>query len=351
MKGKLIQNNRYIWDGILYFCLGCLSYFLLVRYADIPLRSQDKLMELQAVGAVVVLFIGVGLSIRWIVERLQGYYQSFLRNRRMLVVSLIVAAVLLFGCNYLLLVFAKWLVGVKQIFALHLSGTLAIVGVWLLEMIIVSLFVFSRFYVDLVRLYKHTEELEQASLKARYQALQSQLNPHFLFNCLNTLVAEIEYDPASAVEFTRNLSDTYRYILYCQNRHTVALSEELAFVDTYVQLHKVRLGECLTVDNQIPESYLDVMLPPLSLQLLVENVIKHNVVSMGKPMTITLAIETDDAGCRLAVSNPLRPKQGAVSVGSGLENLNQRYLLFCDKPIVVERTDNQFIVKLPLEII
>ena len=109
------------------------------------------------------------------------------------------------------------------------------------------------------------------------------MNPHFLFNSLNTLVSEIEYNPVNAIEFTRNLADTYRYILYCQDKHTVELNEELQFLDTYVLLRKVRLGDCLQVDNRIADKFGETPVPPLSLQQLVEKVIKHNVISMKKP--------------------------------------------------------------------
>ena len=142
--------------------------------------------------------------------------------------------------------------------------------------------------MDVVRLYKRAEELEESTAEARYRTLQNQLNPHFLFNSLNTLVSEIEYNPVNAIEFTRNLADTYRYILYCQDKHTVELNEELQFLDTYVLLQKVRLGDCLQVDNRIADKFGETPVPPLSLQLLVENVIKHNVISMKKPMTVNV---------------------------------------------------------------
>ena len=131
--------------------------------------------------------------------------------------------------------------------------------------------------MDVVRLYKRAEELEESTAEARYRTLQNQLNPHFLFNSLNTLVSEIEYNPVNAIEFTRNLADTYRYILYCQDKHTVELNEELQFLDTYVLLQKVRLGDCLQVDNRIADKFGETPVPPLSLQLLVENVIKREV--------------------------------------------------------------------------
>lgn len=187
-------------------------------------------------------------------------------------------------------------------------------------------------------------------MQARYMALQSQLNPHFLFNSLNTLIAEIEYNPQGAVGFTRNLSDVYRYILTCQDKRLVSLHDEMGFVDTYVQLHRVRLGDCLTVDWQVADAIREeAQLPPLTLQLLVENIVKHNVISPSRPMTVTVEALMDGEGSAwLRVSNPVHPKLGAVSGGHGLKNLAQRYRLLCGKEIVVEKQENCFDVKVPL---
>jgi len=230
----------------------------------------------------------------------------------------------------------------------YLTPSSAILLVWLVELVIVGQFILNRFYVDVVRLYKRAEELEESTAEARYRTLQNQLNPHFLFNSLNTLVSEIEYNPVNAIEFTRNLADTYRYILYCQDKHTVELNEELQFLDTYVLLQKVRLGDCLQVDNRIADKFGETPVPPLSLQLLVENVIKHNVISMKKPMTVKMWTEPQGDDVWICVANAVRPKQGGVTSGKGLENLSQRYRLLCGKEIVIEQNEKEFIVKLPL---
>lgn len=340
--------SRYLWDMLLYACMGCFSYFFLVHYTDIPVRFQDRLMTAHAFLAVIVSFCGVGLSVRCINGRLLTYYPYFLRNKRMLSAGLVAAAVALLLSNYLLLVFAKALAGVACPFQLQRSGLTVIMVVWLVELVMVGQFILNRFYVDMVRLYKRAEELETSTAEARYRALQNQLNPHFLFNSLNTLVSEIEYNPVNAIEFTRNLADTYRYILYCQDKHTVELNEELQFLDTYVLLQKVRLGDCLEVDNRIADKFWETLVPPLSLQLLVENVIKHNVISMKKPMTVKMWVEYQDKEAWICVSNAMRPKQGNAISGKGLENLSQRYRLLCGKEIRVEQDEKEFIVRLPL---
>lgn len=349
MKKKTRYIKRFLWDILLYSLLGCFSYFLLVRYVEIPEQHQDKLMTFQAFSAIILLFNGVGLSVRYITEKLLMYYQLYLKNHKALFIALAIAALLLFVSNYLSLVLAKLLAGLAHPFILKVnSGLQALIAVWLVEIIIVGQFMLNRFYRELVKLYKRAEELEESTAQARYMALQSQLNPHFLFNCLNTLISEIAYNPMNAIEFTQNLADTYRYILHCQNLRTVPLYEELKFLDTYLRLQKVRLGDCLELDNQIEDKYQDTPLPPLTLQLLIENVIKHNVITIGKPMNIKLASETIGQEVWLKVSNALRPKQGTVSTGKGLKNLTQRFQVLCNKEIKIEKTEKIFTVKVPL---
>ena len=118
---------------------------------------------------------------------------------------------------------------------------------------------------------------------------------------LGLLLAEIEYNPANAVRFTRNLSDVYRYVLQSQDKTLITLGEELEFIQSYLFLHEVRLGNCITCNITIPTEAMEYQLPPLTLQLLVENVIKHNSINSNKPMDITIQIVDHF----LVVSNPI----------------------------------------------
>lgn len=179
---------------------------------------------------------------------------------------------------------------------------------------------------------------------ARYAALQSQLNPHFLFNSLNTLIAEIEYNPGNAVRFTKHLSSVYRYVLQCQDKTLVTLAEELEFLQSYLFLHEVRLGDCISCNRCIPSGYTGCMLPPLTLQLLAENVINHNSITLSKPMKIEICLEEE----YLVVSNPIQPKKSHESPGVGLKNLSNRCLLMLGKEIIIQREEKVFTVKVPL---
>ena len=189
--------------------------------------------------------------------------------------------------------------------------------------------------------HKIENQLEQM----RFEMLKNQINPHFLFNSLNTLISEIGYNPENAILFTQNLSDVYRYILQCQQQRLVTLGSELEFLDSYVFLHRVRLGDCITVDCRLDESLLEYRLPPLTLQLLAENVIKHNIISLRQPMVLSLSSEDENW---LVVSNSVRPKKSVQPSGMGLKNLASRYRLVCGQEIIIEKTTELFTVKIPL---
>lgn len=187
-------------------------------------------------------------------------------------------------------------------------------------------------------------QLQKENNAARYTALQNQLNPHFLFNSLNTLIAEIEYNPSNAVRFTRNLSDVYRYVLQSQDKTLITLGEELEFIQSYLFLHEVRLGNCIACNITIPTEAMEYQLPPLTLQLLVENVIKHNSINSNKPMDITIQIVDHF----LVVSNPIHAKKSDTTSGVGLQNLSNRCKLMIGTDIIINNENQIFTVKVPL---
>ena len=194
------------------------------------------------------------------------------------------------------------------------------------------------------RLQQKAAQLQKENNAARYTALQNQLNPHFLFNSLNTLIAEIEYNPSNAVRFTRNLSDVYRYVLQSQDKTLITLGEELEFIQSYLFLHEVRLGNCITCNITIPTEAMEYQLPPLTLQLLVENVIKHNSINSNKPMDITIQIVDHF----LVVSNPIHAKKSDTTSGVGLQNLSNRCKLMIGTDIIIYNENQIFTVKVPL---
>ena len=186
--------------------------------------------------------------------------------------------------------------------------------------------------------------LEKDNIKAEYDALKSQVNPHFLFNNLNTLVTYVE-DNDEAVDYIQNLSDFLRYTLDERNNGTKTIKEELDLVNKYIFLQKSRFNEYLNIDIDIPKIYHSYMLPSLSLQMLVDNSIKHNVVSKTKPLKIKIYIEDENY---IVVENNLQKKQSAISTKKGLNNLLNRFSFLSEKNIIILEIKDKFIVKLPL---
>ncbi len=193
---------------------------------------------------------------------------------------------------------------------------------------------------------KMNEALKHQQMRTQFEVLQNQMSPHFLFNSLNTLTAIIPEDADAAVEFTQNLSEVYRYILQNRDRELVSLKEELAFVEAYVFLLKMRYPENLHVDFRIEESKMSQSIAPLTLQILIENSIKHNVISKTKPLFIEVYVEN---GQSIIVKNNLQIKKVIEkSTKTGLANIQKRYELLGNKNIDIITTAKNFLVAVPL---
>ncbi len=190
------------------------------------------------------------------------------------------------------------------------------------------------------------EKLERENIQSQLEGLKNQVNPHFLFNSLNTLTYIIPEDQNLAVRFVQQLSKVYRYILEIRDRKLICLSEELAFLDAYVFLLKDRFGENFKIDINIPESYLNLKVVPLSLQILMENAIKHNIISALKPLRVEVFIENN---LKLIVKNNLQKKNHVMnSTKVGLQNIKNRYSFFSDQKVEVFATTDSFVVSIPL---
>lgn len=197
-----------------------------------------------------------------------------------------------------------------------------------------------------------TERLQAENLQNQYKSLVNQIDPHFLFNSLNTLDSLIGTDEERAHEYLQQLAQSYRYIM--QQQQIVTLGEELDFLDNYIAMMRLRFGNTLTVVQEIDSDLSSYKIIPISIQLLVENAIKHNVVSERHPLTITVRTTPEST---LIVSNPLQPKCDTIykektdteeHTGIGLANLEQRYRLMFHRGIVIKQTENQFSAEIPL---
>jgi len=188
-------------------------------------------------------------------------------------------------------------------------------------------------------------ELQKENLRSQLEALKNQIDPHFLFNSFSTLALIIEENPETAVSFVEELSNVYRYVLKMRADTPVILKEELDFINSYRFLMAKRFGESLILSIEIPDIFYSYLVMPLSLQLLVENAIKHNIISMKKPLTIEVCIKEG----RLAVINRLQKKSlPERTTHIGLENIKNRYRLVSEQQVVITQTESEFMVQIPL---
>lgn len=189
------------------------------------------------------------------------------------------------------------------------------------------------------------EKLKKEQMATKYESLKNQVNPHFLFNSLNALTNLVYEDQDRAADFIRQLSKVYRYVLDTRSQELVALETELKFVESYLVLQSARFDDKLKVNIDITGHEKD-MIPPIALQMLMENAVKHNVVSQDDPLTIDVSIENE----YLVVKNNLQKKNIPIeeSSGMGLANIKARYEFLSEKAVEIIDGPSKFIVKLPL---
>ena len=193
---------------------------------------------------------------------------------------------------------------------------------------------------------KIVKQLDRERSHAELEALRNELDPHFIFNSLNTLNHLILNNPQQAYSFNNKLAQVYKYFLVNKHSELISLSEELEFIESYFFLLQIRHDDKLNLQTEV-DGHDDrvIMIPPLALQILVENAIKHNEFNHENPLEIKILMNNQ----YLKVSNNMKPKPYLVnSTGIGLKNLSSRYKLLCNKDIIIESTDATFTVKLPL---
>jgi LytS/YehU family sensor histidine kinase len=190
------------------------------------------------------------------------------------------------------------------------------------------------------------EELKNQQIRTQLEVLQNQMSPHFLFNSLNTLTTLISENQEIAIDFTQNLSEVYRYILQHKERELVRLSDEIEFAHAYLYLLKKRFPDNLTYDFRIDKSLESRSIAPMTLQMLIENCIKHNVVSKAHPLHIEIYVEN---GNSIAVKNNLQQRQSIEkSTKTGLANIKKRYEYLTDRSVEVIKSAHSYIVEVPL---
>jgi two-component system, LytTR family, sensor kinase len=246
--------------------------------------------------------------------------------------------------------FTLWLIGVvlmklpvkAQIIPLKLNLIYATLVNLFFHLINTIIFFFGEYR----KKWAEAEELRRASVQAQLQLIKSQVNPHFLFNNLNVLSSLVIRDNPEANKFIEEFSKVYRYILNNQEKELVLLRSEIDFIQHYIFLLQKRFPGGLNVSLNIPEKYNDYYIIPAALQMLIENAIKHNVVSRTRPLHIDVYVNGNNT---IVVKNNLQPKQTEeISTRIGLVNIKKRYEMISGQEVLVNSNKENFLVELPL---
>lgn len=255
--------------------------------------------------------------------------------------SMLITTVLSISFSYLVLAFDPH--GPGWPFLLRIIRDCLVRDYFLMAVVIMACYLLRALYRQKV-IAVENEELRTENIRTHYEALKSQLDPHFLFNSMNTLQSLITIDKDAATDYVQQLSSVLRYTL--QSKEVVTLTDEMNCVQAYCSMMQIRFGDNLSFDFQIDKKYDNYKVLPLSIQELVENAIKHNIVSAKQPLKVSIV--TNDANC-LKVSNAIQPKiMDDGGNGIGLANLVERYRLQWDAEVGISNNGKVFEVSLPL---
>jgi len=310
----------------------------LITYPPTANRKMSVFVLIAALTSCMWIFLWLGNAITsdWVSQKIDWVKTPVKR----FVVGMLVMVVYTLSA----VLFLVWLFKLAFNFDVG-SGLKEMLYMSLIITFVISLFMHGKGFLRNWRLAElEAEKAQQESIRANYESLKNQVNPHFLFNSLNALTGLVYEDQDKAAKFIKQLSEVYRYVLDTRNREVVAIDEELKFMESYLFLQQIRFGDKLKIKNELHN--LSGNLPPLALQMLVENAIKHNIVSQEHPLTIHLYNEDG----KLVVMNNLQLKNvtSTDSSGVGLENIKKRYEFLSTRKVEVSKNENSFIVKLPI---
>ncbi|MBW3524268.1 2TM domain-containing protein [Chryseobacterium sp. NKUCC03_KSP] len=259
---------------------------------------------------------------------------------------LITNFILVYFCNYINFVVIQKVTTTEAFF----SGKYNFINWFMVNVaLLISAFLHAKSFMEELKRSSKKEVVEQKliakSANAQFESLKNQLDPHFLFNSLNVLSSLIDENPSQAQKFTSSMSKIYRYVLEQKDKELVTIEDEIEFAKTYCGLLKTRFEDSVNFIFDVKEDDLRRFVVPLSLQLLLENCIKHNLATSSKPLLIRIFTEGDT----LCIENNLQIReQIKESAGIGLANIVQRYSLLTKKNVFIERSEDHFKVKLPI---
>ncbi len=323
---KSFSTTQFVWGVSLFLAL---FVNLPIIFLQLPRLEKSGIAQLDVLIQVVVCLIYSVFSIQLVYRRAKlNQAQSRI----------------LFEVFILFLVFVLVLTTLNVLIiglSMKMFPTVVVRG----ALIGIIAYFFSRFLTETERkneILLENEHLKSENLLVQLSSLKNQLNPHFLFNSLNTLSWLINEDKEKSQRYLQKLSQVLRYSLSMQEQSLVPLKEELTLVDSYIFLLQIRFGNNLQIIKNIEE--VQFKIPPLSLQLLIENAIKHNVISTASPLSIWIELRDNV----LIVRNTHKPKPNSEGTGIGLVNLNERFKILASQEVEIEQNEKEFKVVLPL---
>ena len=341
---KNMQMRKIDWKlGVLSSILLSMIAFSLFLIRMKEIRWNDTLL--------VVAFTFFYCFLCWIIHSslLKRNNELKFDNRQKRYVALCIAATgfLIFVFDLLCGFFSDKIILFNQ-FSYQMHGAKKYFGMLLRAELLSSLYYFILYYTHILNQKQQyaieIAKLKQAQLEANLSSLKEQLSPHFLFNTLCTLSTLTQED--NVKNYVSELASVYRYVVLYEKKNKAALKEELRFIESYLYILKTRMENAIMISINIDENLKQTILPPLTLQLLIENAIKHNIASMSKPLKIAIYSKDEKF---LVVSNNFQPKLSVQhSTGIGLDNIMQRYNLLFSRDINIISNDNEFTVMLPI---
>ncbi|WP_034228366.1 sensor histidine kinase [Aquimarina pacifica] len=341
-KKKRIQYLGF--DDTLFIVIGVLVLSFITDYIFSNSFARYS-FGIAVINWSVSLFFSIcdWFIIRWIMIFLRKKYPNFEDNVKRIILFFIAIVVTVIVVDFIGGTLLSWIWGGNYN---PIDRSKIMVPIIVISTMTMAIYEAIYYYIRLKKSIREEEQAKQVIVQAQLDTLRNQAQPHFLFNTLNTLRDIIDQNSKEdAKEFVDKLSDVYRFILESGNANLTTLRKELKFAKAYIHIQSERFGDNLKVNWNITDNALETMIVPMSLQLLLENAIKHNVISKAKPLMIGVSVQEN----HLIVENRIQPKSTQLpSTKVGLQNIEKRYRLISNTSIEVRNDNQTFIVSIPL---
>ncbi len=353
---------HWIWRNILISTLLSIGVFYFIYYSETGL--WPVIMDLWLEFLIVIFLVNIGGAFLFFTNLKFNKFIPWNKNITLRFLAETITGIITFILLALLFVYAyvEQVVPVDENITFWAEywdgaikfGIITLVIIYIFSLVNLSIFSYNQYaYVQIGKL-----SIERDQIKLQFEALKSQLSPHFLFNALNTISSLIYKDIRTSEDFIRKLAKTYQYILKTDNRKLVELSEELSMVRAFYFMQKIKYEDCFDLDLNLSPTLSKTLIPPLTIQMLIENALKHNLICEGQALKIKIY---DEDSKFIVVCNNFIQKPELLKIGNnlidrpndivshkiGLKNIRQRYKYFAEKDIEVI-FDEFFTVKLPI---